>query len=192
MSFMVNALLGRFAEPLWETMNQSATHVEPDVIHPERFPTTIGSTRYVIVGMGRAGTSAYDYLKGHDQRPLGIDADPQIIEDHLTEGRRVIYGDSQDTNFWSALDLSHVSAILLLIPDKSRKIYATELIRESGYEGRIHAFVRFDKDISDLIAAGVDEAFQPISQAGRDIAENVISLDKQLELAPQGINNEKQ
>lgn len=183
LSFMVNALLGRFVEEIWERIDQSATEAEPDVLHPERIPSSIGMTGYLIVGMGRAGTSAYDYLKSHDQRPLGIDADPQIIEDHLETGRRVIYGDSQDSTFWGAFDMSHVNAILLLIPDKPRKIQATELIRETGYTGHIHALVRNDEDISDLLEAGVNEATQPISRAGRDIAETIMLNDMKPEPA---------
>lgn len=100
------------------------------------------------------------------------------------EGRRVIYGDSQDSNFWGAFDLSHVNAIFLLIPDKSRKLLAAQLIRESGYRKYIHALVRNDEDISDLLEAGVNQASQPISLAAREIAMSVVNsqtLDKAFE-----------
>jgi len=181
MSFVVNAMLGRFAEALWSRVDKSAAEAESINENRERIPTTIGRTQYLIVGMGRAGTSAYDYLKEHNQRPLGIDADPQVMEDHFEQGRRVIYGDSQDSNFWGAFDMSKVKAILLLIPDKSRKIAATQLIREAGYTGHIHALIRYDEDITDLIEAGVNEATQPISRAGRDIAETLVMKDMQLD-----------
>ncbi|MEO1441945.1 MAG: cation:proton antiporter family protein, partial [Chloroflexota bacterium] len=165
-SFIVNALLGRFAEDLWHRIDKSAQKLETDHEHPERIPRTIGATRYLVIGMGRAGTSAYDYLKGEGQRPMGIDADPQVMEDHLEQGRRVIYGDSQDSNFWGAFDISNVKAVLLMIPGKARKIEATKYIREAGYTGHIHALVRYDEDIHDLLEAGVDEATQPLSRAG--------------------------
>lgn len=174
-SFIVNALLGRFAETLWRVFGESATQAETATEHPERIPSTIGSTRYLVVGMGRAGTAAYDYLKEHGQRPLGVDADPEVMERHLMQGRRVIYGDSQDRNFWNAFDLSNLQAILLLIPDKARKMQATQLIREAGYEGLIHALVRYDEDITELMEAGVSGATQPISRAGRDIAEALLA-----------------
>ena len=174
LSFMVNALLGRFTETLWDHIDQSAKQVEPDVRHPERVPASIGLTRYLIIGMGRAGTAAYDYFEEQGQGPLGVDADPQTIEAHLTAGRRVIYGDSQDASFWGAFNMSNVRAILLLIPEKSRKIRAAQLIRETGYEGHIHALVRYDEDISDLLASGVNEATQPISHAAREIAISII------------------
>lgn len=177
MSFAVNALLGGFAEKLWGLIDQSATEIEPDVIHTDQVPSTIGSTNYLIVGMGRAGTAAYDYLKANGQRPLGIDADPQTMEEHLENGRRVIYGDSQDGNFWEAFDKSRVRAILLMIPDRDRKINATQMIRNSGFNGIIHALVRYDDDVDNLIEAGVDEVSQPISRAGRDIAIQLVEQD---------------
>ena len=182
-SFMVNALLGRYAERLWARIDQSATQIEPDVEHPERIPTSIGLTRYLLVGMGRAGKSAYDYLSDQGERPLGIDADPQIVEENLEDGRRVIYGESQDANFWGAFDMSNVKAIFLLIPDKSRKLQATRLIRETGYDGHIHALVRNDDDISDLLEAGVNEATQPISHAAREIAISVMGSQTVIEPA---------
>ncbi len=169
-SFIVNALLGRFAETLWGFIDQSASQIEAEVDHPEHIPSSIGLAGYLIVGMGRAGTAAYDYLMENGQRPLGVDADPQQIEAHLEDGRRVIYGDSQDTNFWGAFDLSNLKAILLLIPDKSRKLQTTQLIRQAGYQGHIHALVRYDDDVSDLLEAGVNEATHPISHAAREIA----------------------
>ena len=175
LSFMVNALLGRFIEPFWERIDKTATQVVPVVVHPERIPKSIGLTRYLIVGMGRAGTAAYDYFEEQNQRPLGIDADPQQIEEHLAVGRRVIYGDSQDANFWQSFDMSMVDAILLLIPDKSRKIQATQLIREAGYDGFIHALVRYEEDEPEILAAGVNEVSQPISRAAREIAMSMVS-----------------
>jgi predicted Kef-type K+ transport protein len=173
-SFIFNALLGRFAERLWDILAPSAVQAETQAEHPEHIPTTIGSTRYLVMGMGRAGTAAYDYLKSQGQRPLGIDADPEVIERHLAQGRRVIYGDSQDPNFWTAFDISKVEAILLLIPGKTRKIEATHYIRDVGYEGHVHALVRYDEDIAPLLAAGITEATQPLERAGRDIAESLV------------------
>ncbi len=184
MSFMVNAMLGRFAETLWSRFDKTAAEAESINENRERIPTTIGKTRYLIVGMGRAGTSAYDYLKRHNQRPLGIDADPEVMERHFEQGRRVIYGDSQDSNFWGAFDMSNVKAILLLIPDKERKIAATQQIRVAGYTGHIHALIRYDEDIDDLLEAGVNEATQPISRAGRDIAEALVLNDPETQLSP--------
>ena len=173
-SFMVNALLGRFAETLWSRIDQSAAQIEPEVAHPDQIPTSIGLTNYLILGMGQAGTAAYDYLTDHGQRPLGVEADPEQIEAHLEAGRRVIYGDSQDTNFWGAFDMSNLTAILLLIPDKSRKIKTTKLIRETGYTGQIHALVRYDDDLSELLDAGVNEATRPVAQAAREIAMTLV------------------
>lgn len=181
MSFIVNALLGNFAEKLWELVDQSATEIEPDVIHPDQIPATIGSTNYLVVGMGRAGTAAYDYLKANGQRPLGIDADPQTMEDHLAQGRRVIYGDSQDNDFWTAFAKERLKAILLMIPDKDRKITAAQMIRAAGYTGLIHALVRYDDDTANLLEAGIDEVSQPISRAGRDIATELVEKEQQLQ-----------
>jgi len=179
-SFIVNSVLNGLAETIWVRIDKSATQIEPQTEHPERIPKTIGSTRYLVVGMGRAGESAYDYLKAHGQRPLGIDADPQAMEEHLEQGRRVIYGDSQDSTFWGAFDISKVKAILLLIPGKTRKLQAIQYIRETGYTGHIHALVRYDEDIEDLLEAGADEITQPISRAGKDIAESLVELDTML------------
>lgn len=179
MSFIVNALLARFAENIWCRLGYASEEVVNEIEHLERIPTTIGRTRYLIVGMGRAGTAAYDYLKSHNQRPLGVEVDPQVMEHHLEHGRRVIYGDSQDAGFWHAFDISHVQAVLLLIPDTSRKVQVAKLIREAGYEGYIHALVRDDQDINQLLDVGVDEATQPISRAGRDIAAELVLRESQ-------------
>ena len=75
-SFALNAPLSRYVNLLWRAAAPRLVPWERDVAHPDHEPRSLGSADYVILGMGTAGTAAYDYLVEEGKRPLGLEADP--------------------------------------------------------------------------------------------------------------------
>ena len=110
-SYTLNAPLSAMSNALWERFEAQMVRFERQVPHPERPPRMLGGTEYLVVGMGRVGAAAYDYLAERGDRPLGMDIDSARIADHLQQGRRVIFGDAQDPELWSGLSLEVVEVI---------------------------------------------------------------------------------
>jgi predicted Kef-type K+ transport protein len=177
-SFVINAPLSRAANNLWERWESSLVRFERNTEHPDHRPQTVGHSVYLIAGMGRVGTAAYDYICEHGARPMGIDADPNQVQHHLKAGRRVVYGNAQDPELWDDSLLAHVEGVMLALPNLEAKIRAARLLRQHGFTGPINALMRAEENRQLLIDAGVNSVFLPLTEAGRALAQVSLSSIK--------------
>jgi hypothetical protein len=171
LSYALNAPLSRFANELWLKLEPLLIRVERQGPHPDHEPRSLGLADYVIIGMGQAGSAAYDYLIEHGKRPLGFESDPAQIKEHLDADRRVIYGDANDPELWTGLNLSYLEGVLLTISNVNADTRAIHTLRAEGYQGFIAALARYSKQKVALEEAGVNVSFLPINQAGRELAQ---------------------
>ena len=120
LSFVVSAPLHRMAHTLYERQAPVLVRFERHERHPDDGPISLGSADAVILGMGRIGTGAYDYLRASGARVVGLDSDPGKVQRHLESGRRVVYADAEDPEIWNRLRLEGVRAILLALREFTR------------------------------------------------------------------------
>jgi predicted Kef-type K+ transport protein len=171
LSYVLNAPFTRSANALWERLEHILIRFERNVRHPDHEPRSLGAADYVVLGMGRAGTAAYDYLIEQGKRPVGLEADPAQIQYHLQNQRRVIYGDAQDPDLWTGLDLSHIEGVLITVSQVAAEVEAVENLRAEGFDGFVAALIRYSEHKEILKQAGVSVSFLPIAQAGRELAQ---------------------
>lgn len=170
-SYAVNAPLSSAADALWDRLEPFLIRFERNVDHPDKQPTKLGSTNFIVVGMGDAGAAAYDFFKNRGERPLGLDVDPGRISSNIAAGRRVRFGDPQDHELWDELDLSKIEAVVLAMSTTAGKVRTANLMRERGFDGPISALVREGVSEPALKDAGVSSVCLPIIEAGRELAE---------------------
>jgi len=175
-SFAINAPLVTREELLWKKWHDTLIKLERDVKHPEHQPISLGSAEYLIVGMGNAGRAAYDKLKEDNKPVVGMDIDPDRIERNLASGRRVIYGDIQDTDLWSNMDLNKVRSVMIAMGNESVKENATKTLRAVGFKGLIYVLTMREEEAEKMQAAGASAVSIPIKEAGERLAE--LSADK--------------
>ncbi|MBL8258598.1 MAG: cation:proton antiporter [Candidatus Competibacteraceae bacterium] len=181
LSFMVAAPLNRFAHDLYERLEMALSRFERAERHPDEQPVSLGKTQILILGMGHAGTAAYDFLKKRQNVPegrkvrmvSGIDSDLVKVERHIREGRRVVYADAEDPGFWHRLHLDGIKAVILAMPDPEAKRIATEQLRQHNYQGLIGAISSYPEEETALKAAGADMTFLAYHEVGVGLAEHV-------------------
>ncbi|MEM7800963.1 MAG: cation:proton antiporter family protein [Chloroflexota bacterium] len=178
-SYVINAPISSFVNQLWERFEPTLIRYQREVRHPDQEPQTLGAADYVILGMGRAGTSAYDYLIEQGRRPIGFDDDPPQIQRQLQAGRRVIYADANDPALWTDLDISGIQGVLITVDSVTPSINAARNLREEGFDGFVAALLRDPDNKEALEEAGVSVSILPIARAGRELAEAcMLDLDK--------------
>jgi hypothetical protein len=95
-SIAMSAPLSRNAHGLYGRFEERLLRFELDRQHPDEQPLSLGAANVLIVGMGRVGTGAYDFLKRRRTKLVALDADPGKVEKHRHAGRRVLFGDAED------------------------------------------------------------------------------------------------
>ncbi|WP_455221967.1 cation:proton antiporter domain-containing protein [Kaarinaea lacus] len=176
LSFTIAAPLNRHAHTLYRYVGIYLQRFETSKRHPDDEPIKLGNSHIVIVGMGRVGVSAYDALSSRQQRVIGLDSDPAKLENHLKQGRRVLYADAEDPELWTNLNLDGVHAVLLTIPEVSAKKMAIRQLRDGGYNGLISATVLFPEEIEALQAIGADFVHYYYDGVGSSFGERSLEL----------------
>jgi hypothetical protein len=171
-SFIAAAPLNAFAHQLYAFFSPWLEKFERDKRHPDDEPITLGSAEILVVGMGRVGGGAYDYLREQSENIVGIDSDPGKVESNIRQGRRVAYADAEDPSFWQLLNLDRLRAIMLALPDREAKISAARALRRRGYKGLISATHLFPEEYQSIIEAGCDVSYNYYTEAGVGFARH--------------------
>ena len=172
-SFMISAPLNRFAHELYQRYEKPLLRFERNRRHPDDSPLSLGSATVLILGMGRVGSGAYDFLSSRDFRVVGLDSDPGKVEQQIGEGRRVVYADAEDPGLWTRLKLDYLQSVMLAVPDLEAKCMAARELRRVGFTGLISSTNVYPEEESAILEAGCDLTFNYFNEAGVGFAEHV-------------------
>lgn len=176
LSFALAAPLNHVAHGLYERYEKHLIRFESKERHPDQQPLSLGSARTLVVGMGRTGSTVYRLLREANEAIVGLDSDPGMLERHRSQGLRVLYGDAEDPELWSSLNLDKLEIIYLTMPDFEAKFRASKSARKRGYRGVIAATSHFADEDKALREAGVDFVFNPFAEAGARLARLGLEL----------------
>ncbi|MDX1492368.1 MAG: cation:proton antiporter family protein [Pseudohongiellaceae bacterium] len=172
LSFVISAPLNRLAHPLYERYARRLIAFERDIRHPDEQPVSLGDADVLIMGMGRTGTAAYEYLK-KSYRLVALDSDPARVEQHKKLKHNIFFADAEDQMFWQGLDFSDVRAVILSLNEAEAKRIAAKKLRQSGFKGIIVSHSMHDDEAREIIEAGADQTYLTMSEAGVGLAEHV-------------------
>lgn len=173
LSFVISAPLNRFAHGLYERYNRSLIGYERHKRHPDEQPISLGDTHILVMGMGRTGTAAYDWLHAKDNRIMGLDSDPAKTATHQAEGRNVVFADAEDNTFWEGLHMPDLQSVILAMNDIEGKLIAARMLRKLGFSGRIVAHTMYQDEAEKIREAGADEAYLTMSETGVALASHL-------------------
>ncbi|MCF3097138.1 potassium transporter Kef [Aeromonas australiensis] len=175
-SFMLSAPLNSYSEWIYQQLGPWLRRLQADTLHVEDRPIELGDSEVIVLGMGRIGQGAYQELEHkYGQVILGVENDAEKVVQLRQQGVNVLEGDATDTDFWDKVILSHqVQLIILAMPHHSGNLYAIDMLRQRGFNGKIAAIVRFIDDIPSLQEHGVDAVFNLYDEAGSGFARHVI------------------
>jgi predicted Kef-type K+ transport protein len=172
LSFIAAAPFNAFAHQLFGWLSPWLEKLERDKRHPDDEPISLGRAEILIVGMGRVGSGAYDYLRQQNENIVGIDSDPGKIESNVREGRRVAYADAEDPSFWQLLNVDRLRAIMLAVPDLQAKVSAAQALRRRGYRGLLCATHLYPEERESILEAGCDVTYNYYTEAGVGFARH--------------------
>ena len=169
-SFLVSAPLNRVSHDLFERYATVLGRFERAERHPDDQPVSLGRAQILIMGLGRTGSAAYDYLGNQDIDIIGLDADPAKVASHAEAGRNVLYADAEDPSFWSDVDLTRLEGVILAMNDHESKMFAARQLRRNGFTGPVIAHTMYQEEATQIVEAGANHAHLTMAEAGAGLA----------------------
>lgn len=174
-SFVASAPAHRLGDILFTRFSSWLSRFERKGHHPDFQLLSLGDAQVLVIGMGRTGTSAYNYLAEQRLDVVGIDSDPDKVNAHIRAGRRVEFADAEDRQLWQHLKAPQLQAVILAANDVETKVMAVRQLRERGFNGVVVSHAMYSDQAERITAAGADRTFQTMSEAGVGLAEHVLS-----------------
>jgi D-arabinose 1-dehydrogenase-like Zn-dependent alcohol dehydrogenase len=174
-TFVIASPLNTAADALYRKHRERLCKFETNTRHPDDQPVDPGDASIGIFGMGRLGTMAYDFMhEKYGNTVLGFDFNPEKVKQHCEAGRRVVYADPTDPDFWARITRRQGQSrmILLTMPKHQANLAAVRHLVEIGFPGKIAAIASFDDHVTELKEAGVEAAFNFYNEAGLGFAEH--------------------
>jgi predicted Kef-type K+ transport protein len=174
-TFVLASPLNTAAHTVYARMQRRLEPFEGEKRIPEEADIAVGEASVVVVGMGRVGTGAYDYMRERfGETVAALDNDPATVKAHQATGRRVFLGDVMAADFRDRVRVeSPPRLVLLAMRSHAANLEAVRLLVSRGYPGMITATAQFPDEIEELERAGVEAAFNLYAEAGSGFAEHV-------------------
>ena len=175
-SFLFAAPLNNSVAKIYLRYQTRLMRLERHPLHPEDRQIPIGNPRFLILGMGRIGSGAYDELRSkYIGEILGIEHKQELVDFHRNQGRNVVQGDAGDTDFWEKLERApNLELVLLAMPNHVGNLFAVQQLKRLNYEGKISAIVQYTEDADSLKDSGVNTVYNLYEAAGRGFVDHVI------------------
>jgi glutathione-regulated potassium-efflux system ancillary protein KefC len=173
-SFILAAPLNSKADALYARYRGLLRRYESPQRLPEDETVSLAGARVAILGMGRVGSAAYDYLKTTcGDTVLGIDSDPGVVARQRAEGRRVILGDAANPDFTSRIDREseNIELVLVTLSNHRTNLDAIAQLQQEHFRGKIAATAIYPDQVQDLTAIGV-ESYYVLAEAGSGFARH--------------------
>lgn len=192
MSFLFAAPLNTLANRLYQQNPRRLQKLERTDLHPEDRAIPVGNPRFLILGMGRIGSGAYDELSSlYPNEVLGVEHKHNVVDFHKKHGRNVLQGDAGDIDFWEKLDdAPNLELVLLAMPHHAGNLFAVEQLKQLNYKGKFSAIVRYSEDVESLKGTGVDSVYNLYEVAGVGFAEHALKQVSSSQPLPHDLKEE--
>lgn len=177
-SLAIAAPLNRYSHRLFSWAEPVLIRFEKKSGHPDRLPESFGVSEWLVIGMGRTGVSAYQALHIQEKRVVGLDADPTVLENLLAEGRRVVYGDAEDTELWSGLPLERIKGVILTVPLFEVRCSSISQLRNRGFTGQIGTICYYGEEERELTRLGANLIIHPLVEAGNQMVKQILDNEE--------------
>ncbi len=170
-SYVINAILVRFEDIIWQNINSFLRRFQRDAKHPDHQPVSLGAAGYLIIGLGQTGLAALQHFKNKDEAAVGIDISPERVKEAMSEGFRVLYADAQDSFFWEELDMQKLKSVLIAMSgDIHTKVFIVEQLRKKQFKDPIRILTQNEREDAMIKEAGGTPVSVPSAQMGERMA----------------------
>ncbi len=132
---------------------------------------------YVVIGLGRFGSTLVEELLERGVDVLGVDFDPRSVQTPRFD-IPVVYGDAEDPTLVDHLPLRTATWVVSTVRSLDANLTLISSLRRSGYEGSIAVASEDPSHCAIYTAAGADVTVQPLHIAAVPLLDRILAHDE--------------
>ncbi|TFH33155.1 MAG: potassium transporter Kef, partial [Bacteroidia bacterium] len=175
-SFLVASPLNIRVHDLFDFFKPWIIRFNRNVEYPDEEPSSLGQIKYLIIGMGETGQSAYNFLiEQHAGEVLGIDYDHDLVAKLNDVGINAEWGDATDSNLWENADVPNLRMVLFAMEDHHSNINSIkEIMKIRAFDFKIGVISHYPDEREDFEELNVDYIYDYRNRLGRDFVMGMI------------------
>jgi Kef-type K+ transport system membrane component KefB len=132
----------------------------------------------VVFGLGRFGKLIAHTLQERGKNIVGIDFNPDLIHTSKPNTFPVQYGDVENPDFISHMDIQEIKWIICTIRDYHIGMIIIDSLKEAGYSGKIAISCHSETEARKLREYGADLTLIPYRDAAYEAVDRILDHDK--------------
>ncbi len=141
---------------------------------PVEVPADLGDATIVVLGMGRVGKGAYEYLQAvYPGKIVGVEENLGRLTQHRVDGYNCVHGDASDYDFWDSAKLNSRLLVLVSLTNHSENLTVVHLARQFNFANTLAVVSRYPDEAIELESLGCI-SFNLYAEAGHGFAEHVM------------------
>lgn len=136
------------------------------------------SNHVVIGGFGRLGTAIAVFLESNDIDYVAIDSDIDVITAQRSDGKNVIFGDSNNVESLKRCSLSDARLVVLTFKSLEQGKAAVQGIRKENADIPIVVRCQETQHTEELLSLGANYVFPELLESSLLIVQQVLSILK--------------
>jgi Kef-type K+ transport system membrane component KefB len=127
---------------------------------------------FVVIGLGRFGSTVLQELLDRGDEVLGVDFDPRSVQSSRWDVP-VIYGDAEDPDLPEQIPMQHTRWVISTLRSRDTNLHLLSAFRRHGFEGGIAMAADDEATEEALIAAGATITIRPLHEAAGPLLAKV-------------------
>ncbi|MFW6136493.1 MAG: cation:proton antiporter [Candidatus Aminicenantaceae bacterium] len=133
------------------------------------------SADVILFGLGNYGSNIACNLLHRNKKVIGIDFDPEVLEQWRKSNVPVIYGDVEDPDILENLPINKSRWVVSTFPDRFSNITLLKALKQNNYQGKVVLTARRQEDVEVFRSAGADIVLKPFVDVAEQAADILTS-----------------
>jgi voltage-gated potassium channel Kch len=130
-------------------------------------------TDVILFGLGRFGLVMANTLKDKHYHVLGVDFNPEFVENVAKHNLNTRYGDAEDPEFLTHLPLNQAKWVVSTIRDKHTNVALLKTLRHEAFSGKIAVAAKDQLEADFYKKEGADLVLIPYHDAAIEAAHKI-------------------
>jgi Kef-type K+ transport system membrane component KefB/Trk K+ transport system NAD-binding subunit len=177
-----------YSGPLYQRLSSWLTVFEWRTPYRETTPdstVTVPAADILLIGLGNYGSGIAQHLLSRKRKLVGMDFDPEVLDEWRRQGLPVFYGDVGDPEIFEHLPLDQAYLMVSTVRDRDLNLNLLKTLKDRGYRGKVALTARHEEEERDFWAAGADIILRPFSDAAEQAAD---ALAAALQILPESLD----